>query len=398
MEKKFNKFNEILFSIYEQEKSISNLKYIRIKKYDKKTNEKKITIRNYGLDLLRIFSMINIFNLHINLGSGILSLHPKSQKYKGIWRLEAFSFFGVNCFGLMSGVVGYKRYKFSNLIYLWFLVFFYSFLNSIILLFKNQICISNFILSSLPILNIRQWYFNAYFSMYLFLPFLNIGINNLNRKLFKNIVFFLIGFFSFYNIIAVIYNKKDYNFLINGYSTLWLIILYIIGSYLGKYITKDKIKSNMKYFFIYIFIYLGSSFFSSEFYFILLNTKNKKYKNLFINYLSPTILFQALSLIMIFSRLKINNKYIINIISFLSSLTFSTLIIHCVLFNRNFYIIVSFFKFVKSINYNIIFFKIYGLSIFAYFFCIFIDYFRLLLFRIMKIRELIQFIERRFKV
>ena len=398
MEKKFNKFNEILFSIYEQEKSISYLKYIKLKKYDKRTNEKIITIRNYGFDLLRIFSMINIFNLHINLGSGLLSLHPKSQKYKAIWRLETFSYFGVNCFGLMSGVVGYKRYKFSNLIYLWLLVFFYSFLNSIILLIKNQICISNFILSFLPILNIKQWYFNAYFSMYLFLPFLNIGINNLNRKVYKNIVFSLIGFFSFYNIIAVLFNKKNYNFLINGYSTLWLIILYIIGGYLGKYIIKGKINSDMKYFFIFIFIYLGSSFFSSEFSFLLINTKNKKYKNLFINYLSPTILFQALSLIMIFSRLKINNKFIINIISFLSPLTFSTLIIHCVLFNRNFYIMASFFKFVKSINYNIIFFKIYGLSIFAYFFCIFIDYFRLLLFRIMKIRELIQFIERRFKV
>ena len=73
--------------------------------------------------------MINIFNLHINLSSGFLLLNPKSQKYKGIRRLETFSYFGVNCFGLISGIVGYKKYKFSNLIYLWILVFFYSVLN-----------------------------------------------------------------------------------------------------------------------------------------------------------------------------------------------------------------------------------------------------------------------------
>ena len=55
MEKKFNKFNETLFSINEQEKSISYLKYIKLKKYDKRTNEKIITIRNYGIDLFKNF-------------------------------------------------------------------------------------------------------------------------------------------------------------------------------------------------------------------------------------------------------------------------------------------------------------------------------------------------------
>ena len=248
-------------------------KKLLINKIEEKENNQLIK-RNYGIDLLRIISMINIFNLHINLGCGIYFLKPTSQKFKVIWRLETFSYFAVNCFGLISGVVGYNKYHFSNLIYLWILVFFYSVLRSITLSFKNKIKKINFFLSFFPILIKRQWYFNAYFSMYLFLPFLNLGINYMNIKIYKKIVLFLIGFFSFYNLIGIIFNRKNYHFLNKGFSPLWLIILYIIGGYFGKYIIKDKRNSNLKYYFFYIIIYIISSIFSSEIYFILLKKKN----------------------------------------------------------------------------------------------------------------------------
>ena len=266
MEYNHKKININLNTSIKQESSFSNKKYIIIKNSDKENEH--LNKRNYGIDLLRIFSMINIFNLHINLSSGLLSLNPKSQKYKGIRRLETFSYFGVNCFGLISGIVGYKKYKFSNLIYLWILVFFYSVLKSIILSIKKEISKKSFILSFFPILITRQWYFNAYFSMYLFLPFLNQGINNINRKTYKKIVIFLIGFFSFYNLVGVLLNKSNYHFLNGGYTTLWIIILYVIGGYFGKYIIKDKNNSNIKYYSFYIFVYICSSFISSEIYFI----------------------------------------------------------------------------------------------------------------------------------
>ena len=337
--------------------------------------------------------MINIFNLHINLYSGLLSTKQNSLKFIGIWRLETFSFFGVDCFGLISGIVGYKKYNFSNLIYLWILALFYSVLFEIILFIKNKKS-DNFFLSFFPILIMRQWYFNAYFSMYLFLPFLNIGINKINIKAYRNIVLFLIAFFSFYNIIAVIFKRTNYHFLNEGYSSLWLIILYIIGGYFGKNIIEGKNNFNIKYYFIYFFIYIFSSFFSSEIYFLLLK-KKKVYNRLFINYLSPTILIQAMSLIIIFSKIKIYNKFIIKIISFFTPLTFSTLFIHCFLFVQTFYIKRIFIYYVNSINFKMIFFKIYGLSILAYFFCAIFDYFRFLIFKFTKIKELSLFITKK---
>ena len=82
--------------------------------------------RNYGIDLLKIIAMINVINLHVNQSSGLLKLNPKDIKFRKIYLLEIFSYWPVDAFGLISGLIGFKKYKFSNLIYLWFEYFYYS--------------------------------------------------------------------------------------------------------------------------------------------------------------------------------------------------------------------------------------------------------------------------------
>ena len=349
-----NKLNQLIF----------NLKYNKIKE-----NE-KISKRNYGIDLLRILSMINIINLHFNSCSNLLLLKPNSFKFEGVWLSEIFSYCAVNCFGLISGIVGYRNYNFSNLIYLWTLLFFYSVIFSTYLYVKNIITKKDLILSFFPVLNIMQWYFNAYFSMYLFLPFINEGIKNLNRKIYRNIVFFFILFFSFYYIIATIFSKNNYNFLNNGYSSLWLIILYIIGGYLGKYLSQSK--NYFRYNFIYFLIYIISSFFTSEIKFKLVRMKNK-YSEILINYISPTILLQAISLVIFFSSLDIKNKILKKIITFFTPLTFGILPIHWFFF-KQINIMTGIFKWINSIKGNMFFFKLYALGIMFYFIAMLFSY------------------------
>ena len=63
------------------------------------------------------FSYIII--LHINSYSKFNLLDKESPKFKQIWFLNALSFWSVDGFAIISGVVGYKKYKFSNLIYIW---------------------------------------------------------------------------------------------------------------------------------------------------------------------------------------------------------------------------------------------------------------------------------------
>lgn len=98
---------------------------------------------------------------------------------------------------------------------------------------------------------------------------------------------------------------------------------------------------------------------------------------------------------MFFSRINIKNNILIKIISFFTPLTFSVLPIHCFLFAKKINIMLIFFRWIDTINFNMIFFKIYGLSIIFYFICTFIDYFRLKLFKLIKIKELILFLLKR---
>ena len=79
---------------------------------DKKSKNKIKTLiennsisRNYGLDLFKIILTINNIN---------------NPKFKPAYLLYTFSFFPLNTFGLISGIIGYKKYKYENLIYLWF--------------------------------------------------------------------------------------------------------------------------------------------------------------------------------------------------------------------------------------------------------------------------------------
>ena len=362
-------------------------------KSDKKKNNnmQRILQRNYGIDLLKILSMINIINIHINNHTNQLKLDIRNPKYKPVFRLEVFSFFPVNVFGLVSGIIGYKKYKFINIIYIWFEYLFYSVFLTMFLYYKSMSNFRNLILSFFPLGIIRHWYVNSYIFMYLFLPFITDSLNSLDKKFFTKMVLFFFFFYSIYHTI-VTYNFKTLNYdsINGGYSSLWLLVLYIIGGYLGRFFINKFSFCNI----IFIFIYFIMSFITSEYIFYTID-KYKSPNNMLLEYYSPTIIIQALSLIILFSNLKIRNKYIIKVISFFNPLNFNVTLIHARVFYFNIPIINRFYKFIKSMTPEYLFFKIYGSSIFIYFICAFIDYFRFLLFKLFKIRNLCIFIDKK---
>jgi surface polysaccharide O-acyltransferase-like enzyme len=383
------KLNEINLSIVK----IYNNNYREIQSNE--INEKKIINRNNGIDLLKIISMINIIVLHINLFSRKLTLKIINPRNKIAWKIEAISYWSVNCFGMISGIVGYKGYKMSNLIYLWFQVTFYSILITLIISFLKKFNVKkrDLFLSFFPILIKRHWYVNAYFSMYLFLPFINNGINSLKKTELRNIIFIFFAFFSLYNIIAVFLDKENYHFLNKGYSSLWLMILYSLGAYLGKNIIINNNKFYLINSILYLLIFLSLSFLNSEVLFKLREINNKNCRIL-IDYLSPTVIMQAICLIMFFSKLNIKNKKILKIISFIIPLNFSAYLIHAPIFKSNLKIKIILFKMINNLNSNLLLFKIYIISIIIYFICIFIDYIRSLIFKLCQIRKLSLFIEK----
>ena len=86
----------------------------------KKENNKKQKIRNPGIDLCRILGMLSIIIFHLNL-----HLYSKFNQYSNnIKYLEIITQWHISNFGIISGIVGFKTNKYSNLLYLWLTVFF----------------------------------------------------------------------------------------------------------------------------------------------------------------------------------------------------------------------------------------------------------------------------------
>ncbi|MBO4468545.1 MAG: hypothetical protein J5766_04525, partial [Clostridia bacterium] len=82
--------------------------------------------RNYGIDALRIVSMLLIVILHILNVGGVLE-SSTSVSHSAAWFLDVACFCAVNCYALISGYVGiFSKYKISNFALLWCRVALYS--------------------------------------------------------------------------------------------------------------------------------------------------------------------------------------------------------------------------------------------------------------------------------
>lgn len=211
---------------------------------------------------------------HIN----VMSAMKKYGKLKELNIIYAAFNWHISCFTFISGYVGYKTAKYSNLLYLWITTFFYSMgINIIFTLFIPKVYKHKFTLMDyFPVLSFKYWYFTEYFGMYLFLPVINKGIEYITKSQLKATIF------SFIVVYVILQDYINPNFdcfkLQNGNSVLWLLIFYITGSYFGKYKKENNSCINFIYCIIYIFIYCISTYLS-----IKLITSSPYEYNIFIN-------------------------------------------------------------------------------------------------------------------
>ena len=368
-----------------------------ITKYD--SFSKQIKIRNPGVDLGRILAMLGIIIHHILLhGHGINKFH----QYSGLVKLNTAVFWHVNIYIFISGYVGYKSTKYSNLLYLWFCTLFYSIgiVRYLTLykpyIYKKKISLIDFF----PVLTIQYWYFTEYFGMYLFLPIINKGIENINQQQFKLMIITLI---IIYIVLKDSLIPQSDIFLMNsGYSVIWFLIFYLTGAYFGKFKKNRELLKKIIYNIIYIFIFYSSTylcFFLSNYKVNNENSKIKKrliiwLKRIFVTRISafPMIL-QSIALILLITNISYN-KYIAKIITFIGPLTFGVYLIHDHTIIRakfignllnNYSSNLPFNKVIKIILYT-------SFKIFAK--CAIIDYLRNILFRICQIRKICIFIEK----
>lgn len=193
--------------------------------------------KNYGIEILRIVAMLMIVSLHVigtvlpNVGKGI--------DYYVLWLLEIMSYCAVNCFGMITGyVMCGRKTHYERILSIWFIAFFYSVLFAGIFVLLGKGDRFDFIRSAFPIMAYSQWYLVSYFALFMFIPFLNVLLKNLDKQ--KHILllcscFFLFCILESMSKMTVLQEPKELFMLNNGYSPLWLGVLFCFGAYIKKY-------------------------------------------------------------------------------------------------------------------------------------------------------------------
>ena len=291
--------------------------------------------RNLGLDLLRMAAMWMVAILHVLGAGGVLnSAAPLSADYETAWLLETAAFCAVNCYALLSGYVGVKgRFRYANLALLWCQVAFYTILIPILfaVLKPGSVGAKEVIRGFFPAMSNHYWYFTAYFAMFFFIPAFNFLVSRLNRRQMKALAVSLVAVFS---VLPTVFQSDvwekfpaDVFVLYQGYSPLWLAVLYLLGAYARKYELLAKV-SWVKALAVYagcILVTWGEKW--------LVEGLRMRFLGEFIpggilvSYTSPTMLLAALALLAAFANLPIP-KWAAKPIAFFAPLSFSVYLIH----------------------------------------------------------------------
>lgn len=358
----------------------------------KKTNS---DYRHCGIDLLRIISMMMITALHVLGHGGIIASAPQLTLHSElVWLLEILTACSVNCYALISGYVNYaKRHRLSNIIYLNFQVLFYTLAVTVATsLYRMQIPIKAIILDAVfPVPYRTYWYFSSYFCLFFFMPFLDRLTAVLDRGSLKRLIIVSIVLFS------VIPTVFVYDSFVGayGYSTAWLAVLYVIGAYFKKYGSPFSQK-NYKNLLLYFLFALLTLMLKMTFDVILLCFGKNIHNGYTLSYYTaPFIVCCAVFLFSFFSNLKIKKPFM-PIVRFFAPLTFGVYLLQDEPIIR-INIITNTFYAIAYHSLPIMLAEIVAVVLGIWLVCSLVDWIRLLLFKLLHIRELSIYIENKFR-
>ena len=282
--------------------------------------------RYYGLDLLKIISMLGIIQLHIVGQGGInaaIATNTISHFILLLYYIVIMA--SVNIFAMVSGFLYYdKKTKYKNIINLISIVIFYCIVVTTIFYSFNLYDIRNLglyrlVSSLLPLFESRYWYITCYAILFLFIPYLNLIIEKTPKRNMKNV---LIVLFIIFCIVPLFFGGRDIFRIYSGYSVLWLSYCYLIGAYVHKYYNSFKnfpIKKIITLFLLVVF--MGSIL---NYVFINNNIPHFVYDTtVFFNYTSPFVVTIALLFLITFLRINCKKN---TLLAFFSKSNFSTYI------------------------------------------------------------------------
>lgn len=284
--------------------------------------------RHYGLDLLKILSMLMVLSVHIfSIGEIRNNTVPFSANYFCAWTTEIANYCCVNCYAMITGYVFLNgKYRYTNLAMLWLQVALYSVLGTAIFYFAFPGSVTNLELlrSAFPVSMRHFWFFSAYFAMFLMIPFMNRAIHAMTRKQAKVLCAALLVLFS----VTPVFMYFDPYGAYNGYSAIWLMVMYILGACIRKFDFGARIPSWVLVMSNVLAVAFGVGLhmlYRSETIPLLsrIMTNASVMSQTF-----PGIVVCGISWMLLFTRVRVTSPKLITLVKLLSPLTFGIYIIH----------------------------------------------------------------------
>ena len=161
------------------------------------------TERNYGIDLLRLVSMLGVVIFHIFTHGGALD-SASGATLGAANLLMTLVCPAVNCYAIISGFVGYseeeKPYRYARYLTYWVQAAFYCVAAALIfyLLGANGMRLKDVAQAALPVTFARYWYFTAYSVLFFLIPWLNRFVRKLTSAEMTRFVLVIFAIFSLF--------------------------------------------------------------------------------------------------------------------------------------------------------------------------------------------------------
>ena len=283
----------------------------------------------FGIELLRILATFYIILLHVVGQGGVAAASGGKGTYTVSYLLLALAYPAVNCYALISGFVGCKsRFKLSRLLSLWLTVVFVNLAvwGAFRLLAPEMAASFSLEACLKPLLTNEYWYVTAYFGLSVLSPVLNAA-TELPKKTFAEM---LIGLFACFVLLPKIADN-DLFLTRSGYSTLWLVLLYLVGMFFRLHLLPKK-RSRLcgaaclaVYGMISVFLPLQKRLTENKL--LASGIENPVYLKNYA-YTSVLIVLSSIALFAVFTRINVQNKAVCKFISFFSTASFGVYILH----------------------------------------------------------------------
>ena len=290
--------------------------------------------RNPGIEIFRCVSMIMIIMLHLTGQGGVLGgAASGSASYYSAYYLKTIGYCAVNCYAVISGYVNTeKTFKFRKIAAMWLeVVFWLAVPAAITHFFLPQFTVTRdtWIEAFFPVSTKAYWYFNAYILLFALMPILNRGLEKLTEKQHRCIMIFL-----FVTVTCLPFvGGSDLFVTSSGYSGMWLIILFVFGSYFRIHGIPKFAKW---YVTIPLFFLSATASWAIDLQrsYLLTNGKVESsdllYKSMdrALSYISPFMVIMAVCLLCFFAQVRINAKPVRKVLGIMGKATFGVYLFH----------------------------------------------------------------------